>query len=358
VFVSDPTETDETAPAFAAPLLAWFERHGRHDLPWQRDRTLYRVWVSEVMLQQTQVTTVIPYFERFLARFPTVTALAEAPLDEVLHLWSGLGYYARARNLQSAAKRVTAEHGGTMPADLEQLNALPGIGRSTAGAILAQALNQRHAILDGNVKRVLARWAGVDGSPARPATLARLWALSEALTPTARVADYTQAIMDLGATVCTRHRPVCDRCPVRPGCVAFREGRQRDLPTPKEKRARPKRLVHWLIFQKARAVLLTRRPNQGIWGGLYGFAEAVDEEALRQMAKVRAGGCTVPLYGLPVVSHAFTHFELQIHPWIGAVDEAIEIVEGDSETWYNLDCPPELGIAAPVSALVGKLRSA
>lgn len=356
--MSNRIETGGAAQAFAAPLLAWFEGHGRHDLPWQRDRSLYRVWVSEVMLQQTQVTTVVPYFERFLERFATVAALAEAPLDEVMHFWSGLGYYARARNLQAAAKRVMAEHGGELPADLQQLNALPGIGRSTAGAILAQALDQRHAILDGNVKRVLARWAGIDGSPTRPETQARLWEISESLTPTARVADYTQAIMDLGATVCTRHRPACSQCPVRSACVAFRDGRQSELPTPKEKRVRPVRSTHWLILQQERAVLLTRRPNKGIWGGLYGFPEAGDPVAIQQMADVRAGGRAERLIGLPVVSHAFTHFELQIHPWVGVVDETAEIVEGGTETWYNLDCPPELGLAAPVSALVAKLRKA
>ena len=343
--------------AFAARLLAWFDEHGRHDLPWQRDRTLYRVWVSEVMLQQTQVATVIPFFERFVARFPTVAALAQAPLDEVLHLWSGLGYYARARNLQAAAQRVMAEHGGELPKERDLLHALPGIGRSTAGAILAQALDARYAILDGNVKRVLARWAGIEGAPNKPVVESRLWSISESLTPDTRVADYTQAIMDLGATVCTRHRPACAGCPVSSGCVALREGRQSELPTPKEKRTRPLRATHWLILIRDRAVLLMRRPTQGIWGGLYGFVELPDEQAVRQQVDARARGHAGALLVWPEVSHAFTHFELRITPWICQLPEQAEIVEGAMETWYNLDQPSQLGLAAPVAALVAQLRA-
>ena len=254
-----------TAPGigFADRLLAWFEKAGRHDLPWQQDRSLYRVWVSEVMLQQTQVQTVIPYFERFMARFPTVQALASAAEDEVLHFWSGLGYYARARNLHAAARRVVSERGGDLPLEREQWNALPGVGRSTAGAILAQALDQRHAILDGNVRRVLARWAAIEGAPGRPEVEARLWQLSEHLTPAVRAADYTQAIMDLGATLCTRTRPRCDACPVRADCVARQEGRQALLPTPRKVRHRPERRVHWLVLENAGSVLLSRRPARG-----------------------------------------------------------------------------------------------
>ncbi|UCE89183.1 MAG: A/G-specific adenine glycosylase, partial [Pseudomonadota bacterium] len=207
-------------------LLAWFDAHGRHDLPWQHPRTPYRVWVSEIMLQQTQVTTVIPYFERFMARFPNVTALADASLDEVLHQWTGLGYYARARNLHKAAGAMRDHHGGEFPVDFEQVLALPGIGRSTAGAILAQSHDQRHAILDGNVKRVLTRLHAIDGWPGQTTVEKQLWVLAERYTPAARCADYTQAIMDLGATVCRRSRPACEACPVSDDCVARREGRQ------------------------------------------------------------------------------------------------------------------------------------
>src|SRR5271154_97328 len=220
----------EKAKLLANRLLAWFDAHGRKSLPWQQNPTSYRVWVSEVMLQQTQVITVIPYYERFMARFPTVESLALAPLDEVLHLWSGLGYYARARNLHACAQAVVAEHGGEFPSQLEAVMALPGIGRSTAGAILALSGGQRHPILDGNVKRVLARAFGIAGDPSSNAVSAALWAQSAACTPTAHVAQYTQAIMDLGATVCTRAQPACTVCPLNPGCIAALQGRQAELP--------------------------------------------------------------------------------------------------------------------------------
>ncbi len=219
-------------------LLAWFEAHGRKHLPWQREPVPYRVWVSEVMLQQTQVATVIPYFERFMARFPTVQSLAAAPEDEVLHLWTGLGYYARARNLKACAQALVAEHGGEFPASLDAVMGLPGIGRSTAGAILALSRGEPHSILDGNAKRVLARVFGIDGDPSSVAVSAELWAQAEACTPRVRVAAYTQAIMDLGATVCTRRRPACTLCPMSGLCVAAREGRQAELPGRKPRRAR------------------------------------------------------------------------------------------------------------------------
>jgi len=351
--VTDARRLDEGGQHFAQRLLAWFERAGRHDLPWQRDRSLYRVWISEVMLQQTQVLTVIPYFDRFMTRFPTVEALAAAEPDEVLHLWSGLGYYARARNLHKAAKQVVAERNGIFPQDIEALNSLPGIGRSTAAAILAQALDQRHPILDGNVKRVMARWAGVDGSPGLPAVEARLWQISESLTPVDRAADYTQAIMDLGATVCTRTRPACDRCPVQAGCVALRDNRQSELPTPRAKRARPVRLVHWLIIENARAVVLGRRPPEGIWGGLYGFPEAADEAGIRALARARIGAQRLRLRALSPLVHQFTHFELRIQPW---VCDGAQVVVGPTETWYNLDRAATLGIAAPVALLMAHLR--
>ncbi|HET7674262.1 MAG TPA: A/G-specific adenine glycosylase, partial [Gammaproteobacteria bacterium] len=219
--------------AFSTRLLAWFDCHGRHDLPWQRNPTPYRVWVSEIMLQQTQVSAVIPYFERFTARFPDLPALAAAPLDEVLALWAGLGYYARARNLHRAAQIVCADHGGKLPRDIDALTALPGIGRSTAGAILALSRDERHPILDGNVKRVLARYHGIEGWPGDAAVAARLWACAEEHTPPENCARYTQAIMDLGATVCTRHKPLCALCPQRMECAASREGRQSELPAPR-----------------------------------------------------------------------------------------------------------------------------
>jgi len=232
--VSEKPEPVEIGPA----LVAWHADSGRHDLPWQKDRTPYRVWISEIMLQQTQVSTVIPYFERFMHRFPDVTALADAPIDEVLHLWTGLGYYARARNLHAAAKRIRDEFGGRFPRDFEAVTSLPGIGRSTAGAILSLALDQRHAILDGNVKRVLARVFGIEGSPAERRVEQQLWQLAEACTPSQGSAIYTQAIMDLGATVCTRRRPICALCPLAPGCVA------RNTPDDNTRSPRRKRASH------------------------------------------------------------------------------------------------------------------
>src|SRR5690554_1228697 len=239
----------DATDSFASRLLAWFGTGGRHDLPWQRPRTPYRVWLSEIMLQQTQVRVVVPYFERFVAALPTVAALAAAPLDDVLGLWSGLGYYARARNLHAAARTCAELHDGQLPRDFDALLALPGIGRSTAGAILAQAWGERFAILDGNVKRVLARYHGVEGWPGQPAVERQLWNLALAHLPEARLADYTQAQMDLGATVCTRHSPDCGRCPLRGGCVALATGRTAELPTPKPARASPTREALVLLLQ-------------------------------------------------------------------------------------------------------------
>ncbi|HXN80474.1 MAG TPA: A/G-specific adenine glycosylase, partial [Steroidobacteraceae bacterium] len=231
----------------APALLEWHARAGRHDLPWQLHRTAYRVWVSEIMLQQTQVATVIPYYERFLSRFPEALTLADAPLDEVLHLWSGLGYYARARNLHCAARRVRDEHGGEFPLTFAEVAALPGIGRSTAGAILALTLGARFPILDGNVRRVLARYFGVAGRTSDRAPTQRLWELSEQCTPQAGVQRYTQAIMDLGATVCLRRRPLCMHCPLAAGCVARRGGRQHEFPAPRRARARRARRVFMVV---------------------------------------------------------------------------------------------------------------
>ena len=258
---------------FAPALLRWFALHGRHDLPWQEELSPYRVWVSEVMLQQTQVVTVIPYYRRFMARFPNVASLATAPLDEVLHLWTGLGYYARARNLQACAQIVVEKFGGEFPKDLEGMMSLPGIGRSTAGAILSIASGLRHPIMDGNVKRVLSRVFSIDGDPSSKAVLLSLWSLAEACTPNENVGAYTQAIMDLGATVCTRSRPACTLCPMSLDCLAAREGRQAELPGKKQKRHRPSREATLLIAQMgdehSAAVFVEKRPVAGVcWGWL------------------------------------------------------------------------------------------
>ncbi len=345
------------AETFAPPLLAWYARHGRHDLPWQTLRTPYRVWISEIMLQQTQVATVVPYYDRFLARFPEVATLAAAPLDAVLHLWSGLGYYARARNLHRAAQIVRDRHGGALPGSHAALVELPGIGRSTAGAILALALDARHPILDGNVKRVLARWFGVEGFPGEARTEARLWALSEAVTPSSRSADFTQAVMDLGATLCTRRRPRCEDCPVARECVALRSGRTGELPTPRAARARPRRRVVWLVLRRQGAVLLERRPPSGIWGGLWGFPEYPTRAAAQAAAIARSGSAAPALAALGPVRHAFTHFELEIEPLLLELDRRSRVVEGEAETWYKSRAPTKLGLAAPVATLVAGLRA-
>ena len=348
------------AAGFAPALLAWFEQHGRHDLPWQRDRTPYRVWVAEIMLQQTQVATVVPYFERFMTRFPDLATLAAATADEVLHHWSGLGYYARARNLRRAAQIVCAEHGGQLPHTRDALLGLPGIGRSTTGAILALAHDERHAILDGNVKRVLARWFGV-AEPPGAALTARLWELSEAVTPATRAADFTQAIMDLGATLCTRAQPACGRCPVAAGCIARRSGRQQTLPGPRPRKVRPRRNVCWLVVRRGAAVLLEQRAPAGLWGGLWGFPEfATRAEAAGFAARVLARSASDALTLRPRsrIRHQFTHFELDIRPFVVDCDTAqpAAIMEGDRWTWYNSRAPRALGLAAPVASLIVAVR--
>jgi A/G-specific adenine glycosylase len=340
-------------PALAPPLLAWFGRHGRHDLPWQCDPTPYRVWVSEIMLQQTQVATVIGYFNRFMQRFPDVSALAAASVDEVLHLWSGLGYYARARNLRLAARQIVTEHGGVFPHTLEMMMALPGVGRSTAGAILALACGQRHPILDGNVKRVLARYFAVEGATALPAVSARLWALAEQCTPYERVAGYTQAIMDLGATLCLRRRPACTLCPIAAGCAARAAGRQHELPTPHPRRARPRRRTCMLLaLHERRLVLLQRRPPMGLWGGLWGLPEFESAQAAQDWCRLQFGAPPSPPRSGPPLHHAFTHFDLEIEPL--AVECAMQsaVMEADKWLWYDPVQPAKLGLAAPVKALI------
>jgi A/G-specific adenine glycosylase len=344
---------------FAERLLAWHSLHGRHDLPWQRDRSPYRVWVSEIMLQQTQVATVIAYFERFTRRFPDVATLAAAPLDEVLHLWSGLGYYARARNLHRAAQALVQEHGGDFPATVEEVANLPGIGRSTAGAILALSRDLRAPILDGNVKRVLTRHRRIEGWPDAPATLRRLWALAEELTPVTRVADYTQAIMDLGATLCTRARPDCARCPVAGDCGAREHAEQDRLPTPRPRKALPLRSTRFLLLAREDdgALLLEQRPPSGIWGGLWGFPEL---DATTTPA-ARAEDLGLELLETPrelaVVVHTFTHFQLEITPLTARVRaRGVHAMDSSTLLWYNACAPAAVGLAKPVQDLIRTYR--
>ena len=344
---------------FAERLLAWHATHGRRDLPWQRDRSSYRVWVSEIMLQQTQVATVVGYFERFMQRFPDVQVLADAPVDAVLHLWSGLGYYARARNLHRAAQRLVALHGGEFPSTVDEVARLPGIGRSTAGAILAQSRGLRCAILDGNVKRVLTRHRRIAGWPDAPAVLKQLWPLAESLTPETRVADYTQAIMDLGATVCMRASPRCGECPVADDCEAACHGEQARYPTPRPKKALPVRATRFLLLEREDgALLLERRPPSGIWGGLWGFPElAIDEDVLARCARFGLDAAGAPQVLSPLI-HTFTHFQLTITPLAVRVRMRTDVCMASPDLlWYNATAPAVVGLAKPVQDLIRAPRA-
>ena len=338
---------------FAGRLLVWFDISGRHDLPWQHPRTPYRVWLSEIMLQQTQVRVVVPYFERFVAALPDLRALAAAPLDDVLALWSGLGYYARARNLHAAAKACVEHHGGELPRDIDALVALPGIGRSTAGAILAQAWGDRHPILDGNVKRVLSRWHGVDGWPGASKVERRLWEFAESHLPHARMADYVQAQMDLGATLCIRHDPSCLLCPVSEGCAALAQGRVAELPTPKPGKPLPQReAMVLLVYDDAGRVLLQRRPPTGVWASLWSLPEAEAEEGVRAWFDAHLRGDYGRGEALEPVAHAFTHYRLTLKPlrWRGA--DARAGVRDDDLRWVAQADLETLGIPAPIRRLL------
>jgi A/G-specific adenine glycosylase len=340
----------------APRLLAWFDAHGRHDLPWQRSRTPYSAWVAEIMLQQTQVGTVIPYYERFMALFPTVTELAAAELDAVLGAWAGLGYYARARNLWRAARIVAIEHGGRVPETFEALHALPGIGRSTAGAILAQACEQRWPILDGNAKRVLARYHAVAGWPGTPGVELELWRHAETHTPHERVADYTQAIMDLGATLCTRARPACAVCPLAEDCVAARAGTQAQYPAPRPKRVRPQRYVAVLVVQDTEGrVLLERRPAHGIWGGLYSLPELPPDDSAEAWCARALGARVAAQQSLATIEHAFTHFDLDLTPQLLKLAAApAAVMDRPDWVWYKPGTALTVGVPAPVAALLGE----
>ena len=340
--------------AFVAPaLLRWSAQHGRHDLPWQRDPTPYRVWISEVMLQQTQVATVIDYYDRFMQRFPDVATLAAAPLDEVLHLWSGLGYYSRARNLHRAAQLLVEQRGGALPATAAELAELPGIGRSTAAAILALSAGERGAILDGNVRRVLARCFLVTGAPTPSATERRLWQLAELCTPHEDVAAYTQAIMDLGATVCVRRRPLCAACPLEPHCAAKRSRRQHEIPAPRARTVRRTRAVVMLLAQRRDgSVLLERRPERGVWGGLWCPPQFPSVEAAELYAATRLHSAVVDPQSLAIVRHAFTHFELEITPLLARCEAWAGVMDEPPTLWYNPAHPERLGLPAPVAAII------
>ena len=348
---SAPLPTDDV---FVTRLLHWFDDHGRHDLPWQHPRSPYRVWLSEIMLQQTQVSTVIPYFLKFLAVFPTLPDLAAASNDAVMAQWAGLGYYARARNLHAAAQRCVDLHGGELPRDFDALHALPGIGRSTAGAILSQAWNDRFAILDGNVKRVLTRYHGIEGFPGLPVIEKQLWAVAEAHAehvPDTRMVDYTQAQMDLGASVCSRSKPACVICPLQDTCVARREGRTDQLPTPKPGKTLPEREAVALLLRDTRGrVLLQKRPDTGIWAQLWTLPQADSGIALQDWFDAHIDGSLDDAEPLPVLEHTFSHYRLHLQVLVTAVQGLRN--EHAGLRWVAPEELATLGLPAPIRKLL------
>jgi A/G-specific adenine glycosylase len=342
---------------FATRLLQWHESHGRRDLPWQQDRTPYRVWVSEIMLQQTQVATVIPYYMRFMEAFPDVVTLANAPVDRILQHWAGLGYYARARNLYKAACEIRDRYSGRFPDNFEDVVALPGIGRSTAGAILALSRGERHAILDGNAKRVLARYHAVGGWPGNSAVAAALWQHAEQHTPNVMIAAYTQAIMDLGATVCTRTHPACFRCPLSAGCKACELGRVGHFPGGREKKAKPLRQTHMALACCNGDVYLERRPASGIWGGLWSLPEFDLEGQLLDWCAQRMAAQPVEIERWTTLRHTFSHYYLDIKPVALHLETVPEgVADGTGGIWYNYERAPDFGVAAPVMKLIENLK--
>ena len=355
---------------FAQAVLTWYDKFGRKHLPWQQNKTLYGVWLSEVMLQQTQVATVIPYFERFVKTFPNLTALADAPLDEVLHLWTGLGYYARARNLHKAAQVMRDQYCGKFPTEFEQVLALPGVGRSTAGAILSSCLNAPYAILDGNVKRVLSRYFAVNGWPGEKKTEDRLWQLTGEVTPNAQVADFNQAMMDLGAMVCTRSKPKCGLCPLQSNCRANAEQNWQVYPGKKTKKALPERESYFLLLEKDGKVALEQRENAGLWGGLYCFPQFADKEEL--LAYLASKGIQ-QYQEWAAFRHTFSHFHLDIYPIYARFDDQTNPEDVDRSDWkkvaekqnqyqsallsavkywYDPQNPDPIGLATPVKNLL------
>ena len=348
-------------------LLSWYQQHGRKDLPWQQQRNAYRVWVSEIMLQQTQVKTVIPYYEKFMRSFPDVLALANAHEDTVLHHWSGLGYYARARNLHKAAQQVRDEHEGCFPLEFDDVLALPGVGRSTAGAVLAQAEGQRHAILDGNVKRVLARFHAIHGWTGQKKIQDQLWTFAEQHTPEKYLADYTQAIMDLGATLCKRGKPACEQCPLQTGCEAYATQQVDLLPTPKPRKTLPVKTVRMLLLRNdQQQILLEKRPPTGIWGGLWSLPEMPLKDEVKDWCKAHYQLSIKASEELPVLRHTFSHFHLDITPCIAEVNNPDQsVMEAQRRVWYKacqtdreqpVSVEASLGLATPVSYLLNSLN--
>jgi len=346
-----------TPIAFSHALLNWHDIYGRHDLPWQSDMSAYRVWVSEIMLQQTQVATVIPYYQRFMKTFPYLSSLANAQLDDVLHLWTGLGYYARARNLHRTAITIMNDYAGNFPKDLDTVIRLPGIGRSTAAAILALSDQQHHAILDGNVKRVLTRFFAIEGWPGLRQVEQQLWQHAETLTPKKNTAQYTQAIMDLGAMLCTRSKAQCTDCPLHSDCLAFNSNTVSDYPSSKPKKTIPVRTTIMLLLRNVdNHVLLQQRPPSGIWGGLWSLPEADCKTTKQSLSKWAQQQLHLNLDDIAfekALRHTFSHFHLDITPvYASVIEELPTIMEQADSVWYNTCEPDSRGLAAPVKKLL------
>lgn len=338
-------------------VLHWFDHSGRKNLPWQHDINPYRVWVSEIMLQQTQVSTVIPYFIEFMQQLPTVEDLAKASDDQVLHLWTGLGYYSRARNLHQTAALICEEYQGEFPNTVEQLCQLPGIGRSTAGAIVSIAFQLPAAILDGNVKRVLARYHAIEGWPGQTAVLKNLWHVAEAHSPKQRVADYSQAMMDLGATLCTRSKPDCPRCPLKQDCMANQQASQTQYPGKKPKKTLPVKTTQMLIIHNAEGeLLLEKRPPSGIWGGLWIFPQINQQDDASEYCQTILGQTPKWLERWNNLRHTFSHYHLDISPTVVTLAATPSLVmEADRQLWYNPHQPATIGLAAPIKQLIARL---
>ena len=347
-----PASAPAGGATFANKVVRWQKKHGRHDLPWQGTRDAYRIWLSEIMLQQTQVTTVIPYFQRFLARFPDVRSLAAAAEDDVLTLWSGLGYYSRARNLHRAAQIIATGQDARVPEDFAGLLALPGIGRSTAAAISVFAFGARHAILDGNVKRLFARCFGIAGYPGDAKVAAVLWRETERQLPSRDIESYTQGLMDLGATVCTRGKPRCDRCPVAPDCIALKADAIKKFPAPRPRKALPQRQTQMLVLLHARQVLLEKRAPTGIWGGMWSLPEAAVDADLVALCAERYGARVAAPVPMPALAHGFTHFKLDIAPQRLMVSQVALRAAAPGVAWLSLEDALGAAIPAPVKRIL------
>lgn len=348
-----------TVATFQKKLLLWFDQHGRKHLPWQHDKTPYRVWVSEIMLQQTQVLTVIPYFERFMAAFPTIKALADANLNDVLHLWAGLGYYSRARNLHKAANKIVTHFNCNLPNQVQELQSLPGIGPSTAGAIAALAFQQPATILDGNVKRVLARLHGFTQPINEKQIEQRLWDLAKEYTPKKRIADYTQAIMDLGATLCTPRQPTCPTCPFLKTCVAYNQGLAETIPIKKTSKKLPTKTADFLFILANQTCLLEKRPDKGIWGGLWSVPEwptQTNHEAIEDYIKTTFKVSIQDIQHLPTIKHTFTHYHLKIQPIVIHLKRQPRVgLDPHTQIWYNPNMPATIGLPKPISDFMRNL---